>query len=104
MLADFSFRPPKIFGPIFAKKLAILNDGHFGKNGFWDTAILVVFWRFLWDKTAKLSLIDFKIGLPIILKVNDGQNKFELHISKDSAKIASFWPKICQLPLERVAF
>ena len=22
MLADFSFRPPKIFGPIFAKKLA----------------------------------------------------------------------------------
>ena len=50
-------------------------------------AILVIFWRFLWAEMAKLSLIDFKIGLPIILKVNDGQNKFELHISKNSAKI-----------------
>ena len=67
-------------------------------------AILVIFWRFLWAEMAKLSLIDFKIGLPIILKVNDGQNKFELHISKYSAKIASFWPKIGQLPLGRTAF
>ena len=50
---------------------------------------------------AKLSPIDFKIGLPIILKVNDGQNKFELLISKDSAKIAIFRPKIGQLPLWR---
>ena len=53
---------------------------------------------------SKLSPIDFKIGLPIILKVNDGQNQFELHISKHSAKIASFWPKIGQLPLGRATF
>ena len=29
---------------------------------------------------AKLSLIDFKIGLPIRLYVNNGQNKLEVDI------------------------
>ena len=53
-------------------------------------AILVVFWRFLGAHMANLSQIDFKFGLPIIIKVKDGQNKFEVHISKHSAKIASF--------------
>ena len=67
-------------------------------------AILVVFWRFLGAHMANLRPIDFKFGLPIIIKVNDGQNKFEVHISKNSAKIASFWPKIGQLPLWRVTF
>ena len=42
--------------------------------------ILVVFWRFLWAEMAKLSLIDFKIGLPIHLYVNNGQNKLEVDI------------------------
>ena len=43
-------------------------------------AILVFFWRSLWAKMAKLSLIDFKIGLPVNLYVNEGQNKLEVEI------------------------
>ena len=42
----------------------VLRYGHFS-----------VFWSFLWAKMAKLSLVDFKIGLPINPYVNDGQNK-----------------------------
>ena len=57
-------------------------------------ATFVGFWRFLWDKMAKLSPIDFKIGLPTILRVNDGQNKFEVDIWKNVAKIWGFWPKM----------
>ena len=55
-------------------------------------------------KMAKLSPIDFKIGFPIILKLNDGQNKFEVHISKNVAIISNPWAKIGQLPLWRDAF
>ena len=54
---------------------------------FGDMAILVVFWRFLWTKMAKLSPIDFKISLPTDVNVNEGQNKFEVDISKHEAKI-----------------
>ena len=43
-------------------------------------AILVVFWRFLWAKMAKFSLIDFKIGLPVNLYVSEGRNKLEIDI------------------------
>ena len=43
-------------------------------------AILVFFWRFLWAKLAKLSLVDFKIGLPANHYVNDGQIKLEVDI------------------------
>ena len=57
-------------------------------------AIFALFWRFLWDKMAKLSPIDFKFGLHINIKENDGQNRFEVHISKNVAKMANFWPKI----------
>ena len=40
------------------------------------------FWRFLQAQMAKLSLIDFRIGLPINPYVNDGQNKLQKLISK----------------------
>ena len=36
--------------------------------------------KFSCAKMAKLSLIDFKIGLPINPYVNDGQNKLEVDI------------------------
>ena len=32
---------------------------------------------------ANLGLIDFKLGLYIKVNVNEGQNKFEVHISKN---------------------
>ena len=43
-----------------------------------------------------LGPIDFKIGLPLNTNVNDEQNKFENHISKNVVKITIFWPKIGQ--------
>ena len=45
---------------------------------------------------ADLGLIDFKLGLYIKINVNNGQNKFEVHISKNVAKMAILWPKIGQ--------
>ena len=57
-------------------------------------AILVVFWRFLWAKMAKIAPIDFKMGFPTNLKVNDGQTKFKINISKNVAKQWGFWPKM----------
>ena len=50
-------------------------------------AILVIF---LGHRMANLGLIDFKLGLYI--KVNEGQNKFEVYISKNSAKMAQNRP------------
>ena len=46
-----------------------------------------------------LGLIDFLFGLPINLIVNAGQNKFEVDILKNVAKIANLRPKIGQIPL-----
>ena len=47
-------------------------------------AISVFFWRFLWAKMAQLSLIYFKIGLPVNPYVNDAwwakQIKFKVYI------------------------
>ena len=43
---------------------------------------------------ANLGLIDFKLGLYIKVNVNVGENKFEVHISKNVAKMAVLWPKI----------
>ena len=57
-------------------------------------AILALFWRFLCDKMAKLGPIDFKFGLHIKIKENDGQNRFEVHISKIVAKMANFCSQI----------
>ena len=46
-----------------------------------------------------LGLIDFLFNLLINLNVNVEQNKFEVDILKNVAKIANFRPKIGQLPL-----
>ena len=37
-----------------------------------------------------------KLGLPLNINVNDGQNKYKVHTSKNMAKIANFQPKIGQ--------
>ena len=55
-------------------------------------ATLVSFWSLFGDRMADLSLIDFKLGLYIKINVNMGQNKFEVHISKNVAKMAILWP------------
>ena len=44
-------------------------------------------------------LINFKLSLYIRVNVNEGQNKFEVHILKYLAKIAINWQKIGQIPL-----
>ena len=46
-----------------------------------------------------LAYFDFLFGFPINLIVNVGQNKFEVDISKNVAKIANLRPKIGQIPL-----
>ena len=61
----------------------VLRYGHLGE-----------FLAFFWDRIADLDLIDFKLNLYIKVNVNNGQNKFEVHISKNVAKIAILWPKI----------
>ena len=64
--------------------------------GFWDMAILVSFWSLFGNRIADLILIDSKLSLYIKINVNHGQNKFEVHISKNVAKMAILWPKIGQ--------
>ena len=59
-------------------------------------ATLVSFWSLFGDRMADLGLIDSKLGLYIKIYVNNGQNKFEVHISKNVAKMAILWPKIGQ--------
>ena len=54
---------------------------------------------FLEAKLVILGPIDFLFGLPINLIVNVGQNKFEVDISNNVAKIANLRPKIGQIPL-----
>ena len=66
---------------------------NFSKCPFWDMAILVVCWRFLWTNLAKLSPVDFRISLLVDLDDNNGQNKFEVDISQHVAKISNFGPK-----------
>ena len=51
---------------------------------------------FLEDKMVSLDAIDFKLGLPLNINVNNGQNKFDVHISKKMARIAYFQQKIGQ--------
>ena len=61
-------------------------------------------WPFMWLLKAKLinlCPIEFLSGLAINLNVNARQNKFEVDILKNVAKIANFRPKIGQLPLYR---
>ena len=59
-------------------------------------ATLVNFWSLFGNRMADLGLIDSKLGLYIKINVNNGQNKFEVHISKNVAKMAILWPKIGQ--------
>ena len=51
------------------------------------------------SKLIILGPIDFLFSFPINIKVNSGQNKFEVDILKNLAKIANFMPKIGQIPL-----
>ena len=48
---------------------------------------------------ANIGPFGLKIGLPINLDLNDGQNKNKVHILKVVAKIPNIWPKIGQVPL-----
>ena len=48
---------------------------------------------------AKLDAIQLKIGLPLNIDPNVGQNKFEGHISKNVSKMAISWPKIASATL-----
>ena len=59
-------------------------------------ATLVSFWSLFGNRMADLGLIDSKLGLYIKINVNKRQNKFEVHISKNVAKMAILWPKIGQ--------
>ena len=47
---------------------------------FCATAILVVFQGFFGHKMAKMGSIGLKIGLPINIDLNDGQNQNQVHI------------------------
>ena len=65
----------------------VLRYGHFGE-------FLEFFFGIEWPN---LGLIDFKVQtwfVYIKVNVNAGQNKFEVHISKNVAKMAVLWPKI----------
>ena len=64
-------------------------------------------WPFCGFSGAKiiiLSLIDFLFGFPMNFNVNARQNKFEVDILKNVAKIANFRPKIGQMPLSYATF
>ena len=43
---------------------------------------------------AKIGPFGLKIGLPINIDLNDGQNKNKVHIFKVVAKITNIWSKI----------
>ena len=55
--------------------------------------------EFFGDRMANWDINDFKLGLYIKLNVNEGQNKFEVYISKRLARIAINWHKIGQMSL-----
>ena len=57
-------------------------------------ATLVSFWSLFGDRMAEFGLIDSKLRLYFKINVNNGQNKSEVHISKNVAKMAILWPKI----------
>ena len=50
-------------------------------------------------KMANIAPFGLKIGLPINLDLNDGQNKNKVHMFKVVAKNPNNGPKIGQLPL-----
>ena len=54
---------------------------------------------FLEAKMVISGPIDFLFGLPVNLNVNARQNKFEIYVLKNAAKIVNLRPKIGQIPL-----
>ena len=54
---------------------------------------------FFGDKMANLGPINYKIVFYIKVNVNEGQNKFEVHILKRLAKMSINWHRINQMPL-----
>ena len=65
--------------------------GFLGKMGFWDSFVFLC--RLLWSIWVQLTSNLICI-LPLNIKVNDRQNKLEVNISKNVAKMAYFRPKI----------
>ena len=59
---------------------------------------------FLEAELVILGPIDFLFDLPINLIVNARQNKFEVDILKNVAKIANLSPKMGQIPLLSLDF
>ena len=45
---------------------------------------------------VNMGPINFLLSLPLNINAYDGQDKFEVHISKNMANIANFQPKIGQ--------
>ena len=86
------------------RRSRLFGEWHLGEMGFWDMATLVSFWSLFGNRMADLGLIDSKLGLYIKINVNNGQNKFEVHISKNVAKMAILWPKIGQRHFWRARF
>ena len=70
--------------------VGILVSAIWAKWDFEIWPLLWVFRGFYGIKMAKLSPIYILIGLPTILRVNDVQNKFEVDIWKNVAKIWGF--------------
>ena len=54
---------------------------------------MAIFMGFLEAKMVNLGSIDFLLGLLLDINISDRQNKFEVHISKNMAKIANFQPR-----------
>ena len=60
---------------------------------------MAIYVAFLGAKLVILDPTDFLFGLPINLIVNTRQNKFEVDILKNVAKITNLRPKIGHIPL-----
>ena len=67
------------------KSLRLLSKRDLRKNANRDMATFMVFGT----KVVNLGPIDFLLDFTLNINVNDGENKFEVHISKHMAKIAN---------------
>ena len=57
---------------------------------------MYIVWRFLWNEMANLGLIHFYISFPDNINANNGQNKFQVQILKNVAKMTNYLPKMGQ--------
>ena len=62
-------------------------------------AILTVFGGFYGYKMANLGPFGLKIGLPINLDLNNGQNKYQVFISKIAATKSNNRPNLTHMPI-----